>query len=45
LSTAGDAETRSDCFANGGKIVERELLDGDRKGVGWKPLLQEKFRF
>ena len=34
-----------DCYANGGKTIEWELLGGDGKLVEGQPLLQEKFRF
>ncbi len=34
-----------DCYANGGKSIEWELLGGDGKLVEGQPLLQEKFRF
>lgn len=34
-----------DCYANGGKAIEWELLGGDGKLVEGQALLQEKFRF
>ncbi len=34
-----------DCYANGGRAIEWELLGGDGKMVAGQPLLQEKFRF
>jgi len=34
-----------DCYANGGKTIEWELLGGDGKIIEGQPLLQEKFRF
>lgn len=34
-----------DCYANGGKAIEWELLGGDGKVVEGQALLQEKFRF
>lgn len=34
-----------DCYANGGKAIEWELLGGDGKVVEGQPLMQEKFPF